>query len=152
MKAHRASCRRGFTLMELLTTLIVVGILAGVAIPKLQAAIYSAEAARVAADMTLVRTAMFQFREENGSLPSTSDWGAIPPDLVPYLNIQFTYKDLDYRLVTTDGQGRIDFKVRYAVESKIGVALQRFSRPGSEAGSVLWTALEMRWRLLEDNG
>jgi len=138
--------------MELLTTMIVVGILAGLAIPKLQAAIYKAEAAKIAADMTLVRTAMLQFRGENGSLPSTADWGVIPPDLAPYLNIQFTYKDLDYRLVTTDGQGRIDFKVRYVLESKIGIALQRFSHPGSETGSVLWTALETRWRLLEDNG
>lgn len=138
--------------MELLTTMIVVGILAGLAIPKLQAAIYKAEAAKIAADMTLVRTAMLQFRGENGSLPSTADWGVIPPDLAPYLNIQFTYKDLDYRLVTTAGQGRIDFKVRYDLESRIRVALQRFSHPGSEAGSVLWTALETRWRLLEDNG
>ena len=77
----------------------------------------------------------------------------MPPELAPYLNnVEFAYKDLDYRLVTTAEQGRVDFKVQYPEQSPIGVALLRFSNPGSESGSVVWTAWETRWRLLEDNG
>ena len=151
MTGGRASGRGGFTLIELVTAMIVVGIIGGIALPNLRAATYRADASKIAAEMTLVRTAIFEFREATGNLPRSARWGVIPPDLAPYLNVQFTYEDLDYRLVSNRRRGRVEFRVRYPRRSPVGAALQRFRRPGSESGSVTWTARQTRWRLLENN-
>ena len=147
----RVSGRGGLTLIELLVTVGVLGILAGVVLPTLRSATYRADASRIASDMTLVRTAVFEFSEDNNRLPASAGWGVVPPDLAPYINLQFTYKDLDYRLVTRPRRGRVEFRVRYPRRSPIGAALQTFRNPGSASGSVTWTARQTRWRLIENN-
>jgi prepilin-type N-terminal cleavage/methylation domain-containing protein len=150
--SRRPSARAGFALIELLTTMIVLGILGGVALPALRAATYRADASKVATDMAAVRAAVFEYREDATRLPRTAAWRTIPRDIVPYLNnVQFVYKDLDYRMVTTAARGRVDFIVRYPRNSHIGAALRRFRRPGNDSGSVTWSATQTRWRLLEDN-
>lgn len=59
MTPRRASGRGGFSLIELLTAMVVIGILAAIALPNFRAAIVRADASKVASDMTVVRTAVF---------------------------------------------------------------------------------------------
>ena len=152
MSAARCRSRVGFTILELLVTLIVMGTLAGIAVPNFRAAVYRADAAKIVTDMNLVRVAVFELREEIGGLPRRARWGSVPPQLVPYLdNVSFTYKDLEYRLTTNRRRGRVDFLVRYPRNSRIGNALQRFRRAGRDSGSVTWSRTRTRFRLLEDN-
>jgi prepilin-type N-terminal cleavage/methylation domain-containing protein len=151
MKSIHRSGRAGVTLIELLIVMAIVGILAGIALPSLRSAIDRADAAKVASDMTVVRTAVFEFREDDNSLPRSAGWGRVPPDLASRLDIPFTYKDVEYRLVTNARRGRVEFRVRYARGSALGAALQTFMAPGTESGSVTWTARQTRWRLLEGN-
>lgn len=142
----------GFSLIELLTTMTVIGILAGIAIPTMKDSVYRADARKVMTDMAAVRTAVFEFREEEGRLPRRARWGTIPPDLAPYLNnVQFEYKDLDYRLTSNRRRGRVDFHVRYNRRNPIGAALQTFARPGRDSGTATWNRRRMRFRLLENN-
>ncbi len=132
--------------------MIVLGIVGGTAAPTLRSATYRADATKVASDMTTVRSAVFEYREDAGRLPRTAAWRTIPRDLASHFNnVQFVYKDVDYRLVTTAAQGRVDFIVRYPRGSPIGAALRRFRRPGNDSGSVTWSATQTRWRLLEQN-
>lgn len=152
MTPRRASGRGGFSLIELLTAMVVIGILAAIALPNFRAAIVRADASKVASDMTVVRTAVFEYREDNsGGLPRSAGWGRVPPDLAALIDIPFTYKDLEYRLVTNANRGRVEFRVRYARGSDLGAALQTFMSPGTASGSVTWTARQTRWRLLEGN-
>ena len=152
MSAARRGSPGGFTLLELLVTMIVVAVLAGIVAPKLRSAIFRAEAAKVVTDMNRVRVAVFELREESGGLPRRARWGSVPRDLVPYLeNVSFKYKDLEYRLTTNTRRGRVDFYVRYPRNSPIGNALQRFRRAGRDSGSVTWSRRRTRFRLLENN-
>ena len=99
MSNPRSDSRGGFTLLELLVTMIVLGALAGIAVPNLRSAIYRADAAKIVTDMNLVRIAVFELREESGGLPRRARWGSVPADLVPHLEgVSFTYKDLEYRV------------------------------------------------------
>lgn len=144
--------RGGFTLVEVLVVAVVVAVLATVALPNLQKAIYRADAAHVMADMHNVRLAVMQYREDTGQLPRSRPWGTTPPELAPYLGGKaFTYKDLDYRLVVNAGRGRVEFRARYPRNHPIGEALKQYRTPGTESGSVNWTARQTQWRLLEDN-
>ena len=125
------SRRGGFSLIELLTTMIVIGILSGIAIPYLRDAVYRADARKVMTDVSAIRFAVMEFREDNGRLPNTASWGTTPPDLVPYLN-------------------NVDF-VRYPRRHPVGMALRAFERPGRDSGTVTWNNRRSRFRLLERN-
>ncbi len=149
----RTSDRRaGFSLIELLTTMVVIGILAAIALPSFRESIARAEARKVMTDMAAVRVAVFQFREDEGRLPRQAAWGTVPPDLVPYLNnVDFTYKSLTYRLKSNARRGRVDFLVRYARNDPVSPALAVFARPGNDSGSATWGRRKMRFRILEND-
>ena len=152
MRRAPSARRGGFTLLELLTALIVIGILGGIAIPSLRQAVYRADARKVLTDVSALRVAIFEYREESGNLPPTAAWSTIPPVLVPYLNnVQFTYKDLQYRIRTRNNRGRVDIFVRYPRRHPIGAALSAFARPGNDSGSVTWNNRRTRFRILENN-
>lgn len=153
VRADRRDPRRGgFSLMEMLTAMIVLSILGGVAIPTMKVAVDRAEARKVMTDVNAVRVAVFEFREDHGRLPARARWGTLPAELAPYVNnVDFGYKDLEYRLVSNERRGRVDVLVRYPRRHPIGDALQTFSRPGRDSGSVTVNARRARFRLLENH-
>ncbi len=127
----------GFTLIEVITTMMVLGILAGIAIPSLTAAIVRADGARVISDVRNVELAVKQYVESTGQLPRNSRWGQAPPDLSEYLgDVSFEYKSLDYRLLRRTRQGQVILRVRYPANDRIGTELARYRR---DDGSVTWT-------------
>ncbi len=65
--------RRGFTLVELMITVVIVGILASVAIPLYQANVKRAKAAEADAILGTIRTALRVYYAENGSYPTATD-------------------------------------------------------------------------------
>jgi type II secretory pathway pseudopilin PulG len=132
--------------------MVLIGVLGGLALPSLRGAVESADATKVVTDMAVVRQAVLTYREDRSELPRTARWGTVPAELQPYLDaVDFTYKDLEYRLQVNERRGRADFGVRYPRDSRIGAALQRYRRPGREAGSVTWSARQTVFRLLEDD-
>ena len=133
-RRHR---RAGYTLVEVLTVSVVVGILAGIATPQLSRAIHRAGAAKVVADAHNLSLATRAFVEAGGTLPASSDWGLAPTGLSAYLEeaMTFTFRDVEYRFVTQPDIGVAQLWVAYAADSGVGEALQRFRRPGE----VTWT-------------
>lgn len=116
---------------------VVVGILAGIATPQLSRAIDRAGAAKVVADAHNLGLAVRSFMAAGGTLPATSDPGVAPTGLSAYLEetMSFTFRDLEYRFVTQPAIDAAQLWVDYPAESGIGIALQRFRRPGE----VTWT-------------
>lgn len=88
---RRDSRRGGFTLIELMITVSIVGILAGFAIPNLQTMIYRARAAEAAADMEVVRVATLNYQADQLTWPAEALPGVVPSGLDAYLPEGFTF-------------------------------------------------------------
>jgi prepilin-type N-terminal cleavage/methylation domain-containing protein len=139
--------RAGFTLVEVLIVSSVIGILAGIATPRLARAIDKAAAGKVVADARNVTIGVRSFLTAGGTLPPTEDWGVTPAGLAPYLeeNMAFAFRDAEYRFVTQPLIGVAQLWVRYPEGSGLGLALYNFRRPGE----VTWTPTQTTFLLAQ---
>lgn len=90
--------RRGFSLVELLTALLVTSVLARVGVPNYQNVQLRARAAEVAGDFEAVRHAAFLHLSEHYGWPAEEPPGVTPDGLVPYLPDGFTFEKERYQL------------------------------------------------------
>jgi prepilin-type N-terminal cleavage/methylation domain-containing protein len=90
--------RRGFSFIELLVVLIVMGILASLAVLKYIDLKHRAKSAQVIGDLQAVRLAAYNVWYETGTWPADAGAGTIPAGLVPHLGTGFTFSKPDYTL------------------------------------------------------
>jgi prepilin-type N-terminal cleavage/methylation domain-containing protein len=90
--------RAGFTFIELLTVLIVIGLLAGIALLKYVDLRHRARTAAAASDLQAVRLAAYNAWYETGAWPADAGPGVVPPGLAPYLGNGFRFDKSEYTL------------------------------------------------------
>ena len=81
----RRQNRLGFTLVELVVVVTVIGILASIGIPNMQAALMRARAAEAVGDLQVLRVAVFQYVGDNHVWPPDAGVGVVPVGLAEYL-------------------------------------------------------------------
>lgn len=90
--------RRGFTFIEVLVVLLVLSILTGLAILKYTDLKHRALSASATADLQAVRLAAYSAWYEHGTWPTDVGAGTVPPALVQYLPIGFSFEKPEYTL------------------------------------------------------
>ena len=90
--------RSGFTIVELLTVMIVIGLLAGIAILKYIDLRHRARATQVSGDLHAIRIAAYGAMYENGSWPAEAGPGVVPAVLAPYLPGGFSFVKKEYSI------------------------------------------------------
>lgn len=92
--------KRGFTLIELIMVMTLVGILSAIALPRLSDATNKAHATHVISDFATIQLAGIQYyTETSGDLPATAPVGVAPPELDYLLpdGFEFSYLSVTYR-------------------------------------------------------
>jgi type II secretory pathway pseudopilin PulG len=96
----------GFILVEIITILLIVGILVNVWLPNYYAIKKKAQAARIIGDFLVIRDAVTMYHSEYGDWPIGSDWGRSPAglgmfmpegfswDLHPEINVTYSWEYL----------------------------------------------------------
>ncbi len=72
--------QQGFSLLELLVYIAIVGVLMAAAVPKYQQAMAMANTSRIQADLHSLDMAIVMYESQTGRLPAN-----LQPDLEPYL-------------------------------------------------------------------
>jgi len=90
--------RAGFSFIELLTVMIVIGILASIALLKFLELRHRARATAAAADVQAVRVGAYNAWYETGTWPAEVGPGIVPPGLVAYLPTNFSFARGQYTL------------------------------------------------------
>ena len=77
--------KKGFTLVELVVVIAILGILAGIAIPRFMDATASARGAKIVADLRTIDSAVMMYQAKEGKLPKAVEAAAAntSADLVP---------------------------------------------------------------------
>jgi len=90
--------RPGFTFVEILMSMAVIAILAGIVIPKTGDFIKRAKAAAVVGDIVAIRDGVYNYYTDSSAYPLTGAMGEVPPALISYLPIGFSFVKTDYSL------------------------------------------------------
>lgn len=89
---------RGFTIIELLTVMILIGILASIALLKYIDLRHRARTAAVVSDLQSVRLAAYGAYYETNTWPAQAAPGTVPAGLVQYLPSNFSFAKPEYTL------------------------------------------------------
>jgi prepilin-type N-terminal cleavage/methylation domain-containing protein len=87
LKKIRAKNQRakGFTLIEILIVVAILGILASFLLPNAIQAYYKGRAAKVVNDMRVIRDCALRYQMDKNSWPRSRTWGRTPPEFQSYL-------------------------------------------------------------------
>ena len=91
-------CRRGFSLIEMVTVMALIGLLAAIALPRYRDVKRRALSASIISDFNTVRVAAYNYFADNNTYPPDGGSGAPPAVMIPYLPQNFTFSNANYTL------------------------------------------------------
>ena len=126
---RRAMGDRGFTIIELMTVIIILGLLSGIAILKYLDLRNQARAAEVAGDFRTVMVAAYGYYSDHNAWPPDGAPGAPPPALVQYLPASFQFTKPEWTLDFDNlGVGGPDYVVGVTVSTTNADLMQKLVR------------------------
>jgi prepilin-type N-terminal cleavage/methylation domain-containing protein len=115
--------RRGFSIIELLVVMTVMGILARFGMPRYADMRRKAEARSIVGDVLAIRVAAYTYSVEHSSWPADTKAGNAPPELVSYLPAGFLFDHGSYSLDWESWNAPVGSLKNATVTAVIGVAV-----------------------------
>ena len=88
--------RNGFTIIELLIVMVVIGVLAAIGVLRYIDVRNHAVASGIVSELNVIRLAAYNYWADNESFPPDAPAGVNPPSLDPYLRSGFSFTRLHH--------------------------------------------------------
>ncbi len=124
--------QKGFTLVELMITVVIVGVLAAVAVPIYQANVKRAKGSEADAALGTVRTALRVYYAENSAYPTKASYTRVDSISVDIASsdLNGTYFNIgDYKYISADG-------VSYTIRATGSGSQAGINRQMTQAGAL----------------
>lgn len=90
--------QRGFTVLELMVVLTILGVILAIAIPTYSNMVRQVRASQAVADLQSLRAAAYLYFGDYGDWPNEVHAGAVPVELKPYLREDVVFMNEWYRI------------------------------------------------------
>ena len=148
MRPARPRSGAGFTLVELLLVLVIMGLLASLGMPQAQRAIVKARAAEAVGDLHVVRVALHTYLSDHHVWPADVNRGQIPSGLSPYLPEGFTFDRpfyvIDYEEYSSKPQGFVGLSI-ITDDRDMGQAMLDLLQPNAWTNGVRRFTWVIEW-------
>jgi prepilin-type N-terminal cleavage/methylation domain-containing protein len=130
--------RRAFSIIELLITMAIIGLLTRIAMPRYSEMKRRAIAASILGDVHAIRIAALTHYTEHGAFPPDAGIGQLPAQLIENLPTGFSFDRIDYDYdwhvwTAVNGSGNTETLVGITVvvtDSRIAAQLVKTAGPG----------------------
>jgi type IV pilus assembly protein PilA len=145
MKMMNKKAQAGFTLIELMIVVAIIGILAAVAIPQYQDYVVRSKIAASVTSADPIKTAMAEYYQTNGTFPATADLTTAGVNIVNPANATIT--------VTGGTTGIITLTYAAALGSSVpaGATLVFTATPTAGDSNLKWVASDTKMTGAADN-
>lgn len=99
LQRHRLGPDRGFTLVEIMVVIVIIGILTTFAQPAFVRLKNKARAAAIVGELHTIEAAVFDYNASLGHWPTGDDVGSVPASIQNNLPPTFSFQQADYSLV-----------------------------------------------------
>jgi len=90
--------KKGFTLVELLIVIVIIGILAAIAVPKFMGMETRARASTIISDANAIVQAGSMYYASKGEYPGDTYWGHMPDGLEEFIQEDFPFEYPDWEV------------------------------------------------------
>lgn len=146
--------RRGYTLVEMMVVLVVIGLLSGLAVLKYIDLTRTAFAAKIAGEFVTVRLAAYNYEaDHNNQWPPESGPGVIPPEFNGYLPDGFSFS---YPTYTLDWDNRspslIPFQLAISMETTDARLVNALRQNLGTKAPYFWVGDRLTYILIDQDG
>ncbi len=134
LPSHRQACRahRGFTLVEIMVVVVIIGLLAALAIPAFQRNRRASQNTRMTNDFRVFSQAFEIYNTQNGAWPDTAAPGVVPT--LP-ISISDTLRTANWQSPTALG-GQWQWENSLASAGDVGICLVGFTCTDSQLAEL----------------
>lgn len=136
----------GFSLIEIVVTLVVIGVLAGIAVPRFQAAADRARAAALLSDARVAQMALLDYVVDRAAPPPPAAPGEVPQGMESFLPEGFSFARGSASFaygpgasgVWSESEDSLGVSIHISDDPALLAALQRMLGRGDGAGNGRW--------------
>jgi prepilin-type N-terminal cleavage/methylation domain-containing protein len=146
--------RHGWTMIELLMVLVIMGLLASISVLKYIDLSRTAYAAKVAGEFVTVRLAAYNYEaDHNNQWPSDRGPGVVPPEMVSYLPTGFKFTAPTYLLDWDNlGPGGSPYQLAISMTTNDAALMNALVRSLGTRAPYFVAGNRMTYVLIDENG